>query len=266
MNNVAESATDAWLDLINDLLHFGQDVSPRGERTKEKLCVSRALRMTFPVVEVQARRLSWKFMAAEAMWILNGDDRVETISGFNKKIADFSDDGKTFFGAYGPRVKEQFSHVCRTLMHDTSSRQAVMTLWRPNPPASKDIPCTIALTFQIRHDALHCHAYMRSSDAWLGVPYDWFNFSMIAVNVASVVNTLAPGTIKHLGNLYWTAASSHLYVKNMERAEACLVECLQYRHFPVPSTSFKNADGFEDFMITIRKARDGNARPGWLTG
>lgn len=219
-----KSATGAWLHVLSSIIARGAITNPRGMPTREVLHNSVAFNMLRPVVSVPARKLSYKFLAAEAFWILSGDNRVETIAPYNKNIAQFSDDGKTFFGAYGPKVAAQIDFVVKSLLGDRMTRQAVITLWRENPPATKDVPCTVALTFNIRDGRLNCHVFMRSSDAWLGFPYDVFNFSMIALNVLSSYNeNVSDPKANHarLGTLYFTAVSSHLYQKNWEDAATC---------------------------------------------
>lgn len=211
------TAITAWLDLLNDILTHGDHVAPRKLRTRELAQRTLSFDMRYPVVAVASRKLNYRFMAAEARWILTGDDRVATIAPYNSRIAEFSDDGKTFFGAYGPKVVAQLPYVVSKLRADPSTRQAGMTLWRENPPPTKDTPCTVAIFFALRHGRLRCHVFMRSSDAWLGVPYDVFNFSMLAYLVCGL---LADGTMP--GELHLTAASSHLYEQDWDRARACL--------------------------------------------
>lgn len=176
--------------------------------------------MYAPVVTVAARKLGYKFMAAEAAWILTGDNRVATIAPYSSRIREFSDDGVRFFGAYGPPVRDQLGHVIRALRDDDMSRQAVLTIWRPNPPQTKDVPCTVALQWMIREGQLHCFASMRSSDAWLGWPYDVVNFSVISRAVQLELSGLS--SVLFLGNLYLTAASQHLYDRDSARARECI--------------------------------------------
>lgn len=214
------NATDAWLYLVNRLMLDGRIVHPRGQATRELLAYRTFVSMTAPVVLSRARRLGRKFMFAEAAWILSGDNRVSTIASYSKKISDFSDDGIRFFGAYGPPLRDQLGHVVRALRADPESRQAVVTLWRPNPPVTKDLPCTVALQWLIREEQLHCVATMRSSDAWLGWPYDVFNFSTVSLAIwLELGRHFAP---QGLGNLYLTAGSQHLYERDANGALQCL--------------------------------------------
>lgn len=212
-----------WLKALSDILTSGDLVSPRGKQTKEIPQRTIEVDMRKPVLRVTDRSLSYRFMAAEAFWILSGDDRVETIAPYNSRISEFSDDGERFFGAYGPKIQAQLPYVVEKLLADVDSRQAGLTIWRECPPQTKDVPCTVAIFFAIRGGKLNVHVFMRSSDVWLGVPYDVFNFSMLGHLVCGLLNEhrltdnlLSPGT------LFLTAASSHLYESNWDDAKKCL--------------------------------------------
>jgi thymidylate synthase len=234
MRTIAQSATREWLDMINNLLDNGLYAAPRGQNILELLAAQITIDMEYPVVSTAARKLGYKFMAAEAYWILTGDDRVETIAPYSKAIANFSDNGVTFDGAYGPMIQAQFDYIIETLVKDPDSRQAVMTIWRPSPAPSKDIPCTVSVQFLIRDGFLHVIDTMRSSDIWLGVPYDLFNFTMLAVQVGLALRDR--GLRVQLGALTLQAGSQHLYVRNAEEANKVLVDDADAFPAPVPIT------------------------------
>ncbi len=183
------------------------------------------------------RKLNYQFMAAEFLWIFCGRDDVEMISYYNKNIAQFSDDGKTFFGAYGPRWRGQIEAVVENLRRDPNSRQGVVSIWRPEAiqpihttcgegsecddlnclGVSRDVPCTLSMQYMIRNGRLEAGVVMRSSDAWLGLPYDIFNFSMLMRAVAAELNVQPGSLTMYIG-------SSHLYERNLEEAKRVLVQ------------------------------------------
>lgn len=211
-----ETFDKMWLNKLRHLMDRGREVSPRGKMTKELLHQMVMVDMRYPVLTHPARVLSYQFMAAEAYWILTGDNTVEGIAPYNKHIANFSDDGIRFFGAYGPKIMSQIHYVVETLKRDRESRQAGMTLWRENPPTTKDVPCTIAIFASIRQMKLDVHVFMRSSDVWLGLPYDIFNFSMLGHLICCQLNhTIDPPILP--GRVWLTAASMHAYQTDFEK-------------------------------------------------
>lgn len=219
------SSSVVWLGMINDILTYGAEVNqngrehePRSRKTLELLANRTVWDMSFPLVLLKARKMSYKFAFAEALWILKGDNRLEPMATYASYLRNFSDDGLTLSGAYGPPFVDQAGYVVDCLTKDVNSRQAVVSLWRPRPGPSKDIPCTLSLQWMIRSLRLHCVATMRSSDAWLGVPYDVSTFSILS---AAILIRLRKPDVK-LGNLYLTAGSQHLYAIDHKPAEECL--------------------------------------------
>lgn len=209
-----------WLKALRDVYEKGDYFAPRGLPTHELLGYKTVIEMSKPIISIAARKLGYHFMAAEAAWILSGDNRVATIAPYSKAISGFSDDGIQFYGAYGPRIRSQLPHIISALTKDALTRQAVLSIWRESPPPSKDIPCTLTAHWMVRESQLHCFINMRSSDLWLGVPYDWFNFSMLSAYVLLMLRqtSLAWDNVE-LGKLCFTANSQHLYDKNVDAVE-----------------------------------------------
>lgn len=267
------NATDAWLHILTSIIASGQSVHPRGKETLEILHNSVSFNMNYPVVMSEPRKLSYIFMAAEAYWILGGDNTVAGLAPYNKHISQFSDDGITFAGAYGPPIGKQIDYVVTQLTKDNDTRQAVLTIWKPNPGPSKDIPCTVAMTFNIRGNKLNAHVFMRSSDAWLGIPYDFFSFSMVAAAVAFLVNqnNRYTGPKLELGNLHWTGVSSHLYQEHYEAAHEALTYGNSYKddfvQIGFPDEFLTDVHGYTGLvrsLVACREKSEDSLHPGWL--
>lgn len=213
------NATIQWRTLLDLIIRHGESVVPRGRPTTELLAHQTWVGMKHPVVLDHRRKLGYRFMAAEAAWILSGDNRLETIKPFSRHIENFSDDGVTFFGAYGPKVVQQLPYVVDCLMKDPATRQAVINIWRETPGETKDVPCTLSHQFLIREHPvygpqLNMVTTMRSSDAWLGWPYDTFNATMLAGVVC--LHLRARGQAVLPGTLVFHMGSSHLYEPQVE--------------------------------------------------
>lgn len=215
---MVHDATQGWRWLLDCIIRDGHEVQPRGRPTLEIVAHQTKINMQQPIMLDARRLLGYRFLVAEAAWIMSGDNRVDTISPFSKRISQFSDDGVTFFGAYGPKVVQQLPYVVDALMLDHDTRQAVINIWREAPPESKDIPCTLSHQFLLRNDEvlgpqLHLNTTMRSSDAWLGWPYDTFNGSMLAGLVCLHLRSLGKPVLP--GTMTMTMGSSHLYEENV---------------------------------------------------
>lgn len=254
---VARSIDYVWFNLLDKITSLGRYQSPGGKPTKEILGNQTVVDMSKPIITNPHRKLGYKFLAGEAWWILSGDDQVSTISPYSREISRFSDDGETFFGAYGPRIIDQMNHIIDSLVSDDSSRQAVINIWRENPPKSKDIPCSLSVQFLIRDNKLHCMYTMRSSDAWLGWVYDVFNFTMLTSAVLLELTDTYPDKFPQLqlGNLVLTAGSQHLYESDAEGVAKVLMNDPETRDYPEwkPRSYFKNAD---ELVRALKHAAD----------
>lgn len=112
---------------------WGMRAAPRGkavlEMRRPTVLVLKDVHQ--PFVLSHGREANYRFGLVEAMWMLSGSESTKTFVGVNPRMLEFSDDGKTLWGAYGPRIIGQLDHVLSTLRRDPDSRQAVITTWRP---------------------------------------------------------------------------------------------------------------------------------------
>lgn len=238
---------EGWHRTLDSARICGFESSPRGMRVRELFHHAVSFDMRYPVLRCPGRRLNYRFMAAEALWILEGSDRLADLAPYNPNMARFSDDGVTLAGAYGPRIVPQIPYVVRKIVDDPATRQATLTIWTPNPASSKDVPCTVAMDFKLRAGRLDAHVFMRSSDVWLGLPYDAFSFSCVAFAVVGLLR--GNGVDAEPGTLYVTAASSHLYEAQWaERPAPAEGACL-----PVPEAYWS---GFSNLTASLRVLRD----------
>jgi thymidylate synthase-like protein len=260
-------ATGVWRLLLRYLLASGSEVAPaslggdwRGRTTRELLARQTTVPMSAPVVRCPGRKLGYRFMVAEAAWVLSGDNRLTTIQPYAAQLAKLSDDGRTLSGAYGPPFVDQVPYVTRTLARDQASRQAVVTLWRPRPGIDADTPCTISAQYLLRDGALHCSVYMRSSDAWLGIVYDWFTFSAMSAFVALAMKERPA----RLGDLTVTAGSQHLYKVDWELATACAARDDELPALaPFDLADFSHPDELTAHLWAVAR-REGVTYGGWL--
>lgn len=206
-----------WLQTVHRVLDSTSIVKPRNKSTREILANQIVVDMTQPVLTLKKRALGYKFMCAEAAWIMGGLNTVKAISRYSKQISKFSNDGVYFNGAYGPKIIDQLSYVVDNIVKDIDTRQAVVNVWRENPRESYDVPCTLNLQWLVRKNKLHCIATMRSSDVWLGLVYDVPNFSFLSGMVTILLRKR--DIYVELGDLYLRAGSQHLYEKDWAACE-----------------------------------------------
>ncbi len=195
---------------VTEIMNHGDEVSPRGQLTKEKLSHTIKVNPLKSIFSSPIREINHSFLFAENLWYLSGRNSMFLLTHYNKNYHNFADDS-ILQGAYGPMILEQIRYIVNTLKKDNDSRQAVISLWRPNPSEAKDKPCTLNFHFMIRNGQLNLHVTMRSNDAVWGQNYDVPSFSLLLLVIAGSL-AVKPG------HLYLTANSLHIYEKHFELA------------------------------------------------
>jgi thymidylate synthase len=155
------------------------------------------------------------FLLAEAIWIWCGKKDLKSLTRFNKGMAQYSDDGVDFHGAYGHRIRhafgvDQIKETLELLSNNPDTRRAVISIWNPQMDlnaVSKDIPCNDMLMFKVREGELHLSVHNRSNDLHWGLTTNFFQFSFILETMASILG-LRVGTETHFSD------SLHAYVDN----------------------------------------------------
>lgn len=248
---------DAWMHLLQRLFYHGEPASPRGQGIKEIRYVQLTVHDGLAnILQNDIRQINYKFMVAEWLWIWFGHQDVATIRQYNKIIANFSDDGVKFNGAYGPKIIAQWPQIEGLLRRDMDTRQAVVQIYAPQFGETRDVPCTLAVQFMIRRGLLETCVLMRSSDIWLGLPYDYYNFSQLANIMASSLGVGVGKVVFHLG-------SSHLYAKDDEKAGQIVLKAVPTQSFrsprftapPPPELDVVLKQGFNSFRELVEPWR-----------
>lgn len=158
---------------------------------------------------------------ARFIWLIGGNDRLADIQFYTHKVAHFTDDGIVVPGSsYGRRMRyprpglDQLDSCIDALRKDPASRRAAISIFFPEDAdrESRDIPCAFGMFFHLRDDALVMTNLMRSNNAFLLLPFNLFEFSMVAEAVAAALG-------KPLGPMIYFTASMHLYEKDWAAAE-----------------------------------------------
>jgi len=214
------------------LFSKGQEVSPRGIKTLElSPFVFRLYSPRTRFIQNANRDINLGLNIVEFLNIIGGNNSVSIFDGLSENIKKFSDDGVTFRGGYGPRLRneeiDQFKLVIDKLKSDSFSRQAIMTIFDPaiDYVETKDVPCTINFHFLLRNNRLKMNVYMRSNDAILGHAIDIFVFTMIQEVIANELGV-------ELGEYNHFVGSFHLYEKDFIKAEKIINNTDKFEEMP----------------------------------
>lgn len=156
------------------------------------------------------------FHFLESMWIIAGRNDVKFLAHVLPRMSDYSDDGKTFHGAYGYRLRhhylaDQIERAIEILSKEPTTRQAVLVIWDPTSDLgakTKDMPCNDMLFVKIRHGRLNLTVSNRSNDAiWGCYGANAVQFSMLQMYMAARLG-VGVGTYCQISD------SFHVYTDN----------------------------------------------------
>lgn len=206
--------TNGYVDLVEHVRNTGKRAAPRGQEVRELHSVTIEVEDATQCVPTGVgRKLNLDILAAETAHLIGGLSDLEQMASVSPVFTRFAN-GEYLRGAYGPRAHAQWTEVLHRLESDADTRQAVVSIWTGQELRqrdTKDLPCTIALTYSLRDGQLNAHTFMRSNDVWLGVPYDFGMFTMAQ-------RTLAASLGVSVGSYTHTAVNLHLYERDVEKS------------------------------------------------
>lgn len=235
----ADTLDDLMRDALEMVRRHGRSVKASRGPCKEVTGV--LLELTNPRARLSRTESNGTPFSAlgEFCWYLSGRGEYDFIKYYIKKAydpeKDVEEDGSVS-GAYGPRLigprdGDQLEVVVSLLERKPSTRQAVLQLFdaRDLQSGQRDVPCTCTIQFLNRDDRLEAVTYMRSNDAYLGLPHDVFCFTLLQEWVARRLG-LDVGRYKH------AAGSLHVYDEHEDdgRVQRYLDEGFQSRLSPMP--------------------------------
>ena len=189
------NADEVWQQLaraIQESRHVRKQPS-RGGLTSELLHV--VLSIEDPRQRWVTSRLppiNFPFALAEVVWIMSGRRDLRFLEFWNRGLSNFVGPGPEIHGAYGHRIRthlglDQLKKAYEVLAQNSESRQVVLQYWDSRidsalpdgTPSAPDIPCNIASMLKVRAGKLEWTQVVRSHDLFLGVPYNFVQFTTL---------------------------------------------------------------------------------------
>ena len=224
----------SYLDLLRDILDNGEE---RGDRTGTGTIsvFGRQLRYDlsegFPIVTT--KRVHMKSIVHELLWFLSGDTNVRYLQENGVRIwnewADENGDLGPVYGSQwrawetpdGKRI-DQIADVVESIRNNPNSRRHLVSAWNvAEIEGMKLPPCHYTFQFYVSKGKLSCMFTMRSSDTFLGLPFNLAQYALLTHMLAQQCD-LEPG------ELIYSGADVHIYQNHLEQVK------LQLTREPLP--------------------------------
>ena len=240
----------AYLDMMRRILEDGQYRKPEEEEGRYEL-FAQPLRFDLrggKLPLMTTKKVFFKSLAVEMLWFLSGSQDVSLLKESKVKIWDIwaNDEGivgplygfqwrhwridpavsDRFYG--GQKEIDQIAEVMKTLRDRPEARSHVVTAWRPDHLKLMSIkPCHILLQFYRHGDEVSLMLTQRSCDAYLGVPFNIAQYSLLTHMVAHQLGCTAREFV-------WFGGDVHIYENHVEQVR----EQLNKPILSVPTISF----------------------------
>lgn len=168
-----------------------------------------------------SRRLNWKAIVGEYLWILGGfTDNKTLVERFGCNY--WTPWGDDFGPIYGHQLRrgfgvDQWEQLISGLKNDPYSRRHVVSLWNPADLNRQRLPCC-HYTWQALVDGdgrLGFIINMRSCDVPVGLPANIFGYYVVMRILGKLVN-------RELGKLVFWLGDVHVYVNQIEACQELL--------------------------------------------
>lgn len=236
----------AYLDLLQYILENGtkkEDRTGTGTISIFGAQMRFDLKAGFPILT--SKRISFKNILAELLWILSGDTNVKKLQRQNVKIWDEWADERgdlgpvygsqwrnwmgNFFYRHGIRLPsswknqsgfDQINHVIAEIKRNPDSRRHIVTAWNPfDLPAQKLPPCHVLFQFYVeplregeKKRRLSCQLYQRSGDMFLGIPYNIASYALLTHIIAQLTDL-------DVGEFIHTIGDAHIYLNHVDQVK-----------------------------------------------
>ncbi|EGL17885.1 MULTISPECIES: thymidylate synthase [unclassified Paenibacillus] len=261
------SVDKVYLALGRDILENGIDKTDR-TGTGTRSVFGRQLRFDlnegFPLLTT--KRVHFRSVLGELLWFLSGStNKFELSRNYGVTIWDeWGDDETGELGrVYGSQwrtwqapngqIIDQIAQVINQIKSSPDSRRHLISAWNVGELESMALPpCHYAFQFYVADGKLSCMFQMRSTDYFLGLPFNIPSYALLTMMVAQVCGL-------GLGELIYSGGDIHIYSNHFEQVNKQLIREPKSLPKVYLNSNIKNIDDFAmlDFILD-----DYNPHPG----
>jgi thymidylate synthase len=253
---------NAYINLLNNILSNGEK---RDDRTGTGTISIFGEHLEIDILDkfplLTTKKLNFKHILTENIWFISGAKNIEYLQSNGVKIwngntsREFLDKRGLFDynqGDTGPLYGfqwrnfggvDQLNRMLNLLKTDPMSRRIFMSCW--NPPELDKMclePCHISFQLYVSADLkyLDGHLYMRSSDVFLGLPWNIAGYSLLLY----MFGCLSGYTPR---KLYLSFGDTHIYLNHIQQVKLQIERPV--RNFPTLKIKEGRYTTFEDFNL-----------------
>jgi thymidylate synthase len=240
-----------YLKLMADILKDGKSKPSRGIHDLKSIFgyqIRFDMRQGFPLLTT--KKMPFKLLLHENLWFISGTSEVDYLHEHKIHYWDgFLHEGSNDLGrVYGVQWRhwmrpdgtehDQLQWAIDELKNNPDSKAIIVSAWNAGELKEMRLPpCHTMFQFDATKGKLRLQLYQRSSDVFLGLPFNIAQYAMLLKMVAHLTGLEARELIISIGN-------AHLYKNHLSVAK----EQIQRKPFHFPSLKIVgNPTSIDDF-------------------
>lgn len=212
-------------ELLRYLLTFASERPDRtgvGTSSTFGVCLIHNLKLGFPLITT--KRVFWRGVVEELAWMLRGETNVKALQDKDVHIWDeWADDDGSLGRVYGAQWRQwiskdgvttdQIKGLIDGIKNNPYSRRHILNAWNVGELYDMNLPpCHYSAQWYVNNNKqLECIMNMRSSDVFLGLPFNIAQYALLT-------HLLAHVTGYDVGNIRYVLGDTHLYLTHFEQA------------------------------------------------
>ncbi|WP_211747916.1 thymidylate synthase [Paenibacillus sp. Marseille-Q4541] len=225
-----------YLELCKFILNNGvkkEDRTGTGTVSVFDYTIRHDLSTGFPLLTT--KKVHLKSVIHELLWFLSGETNIRYLKENGVRIWDeWADENGQLGPVYGSQWRtwqpskvdwdddleityiteetiDQISQVINSIKTNPDSRRHLVSAWNVGELEDMKLPpCHYAFQFYVANNKLSCKFNMRSTDVFLGLPFNLACYGLLTMMIAQVCDL-------ELGDLIYSGGDVHIYSNHLEQ-------------------------------------------------
>lgn len=214
-----------YLKLMVDILKNGKSKPTRGIHGTKAIFGAQLhfdMRQGFPLLTT--KKMPFSLLLHELFWFVSGTSSVDYLHEHKIRYWDgFLDEKNDLGRVYGVQWRhwrkpdgseqDQLQWAIDEIKNNPNSRAIIVSAWNAGELKEMRLPpCHTMFQFDVTKGKLRLELYQRSSDVFLGLPFNIAQYAMLLMMVAHLTGLEARELIISIGN-------AHLYNNHLDQAK-----------------------------------------------
>ncbi len=214
-----------YLQLMADILKDGKSKPSRGIHDLKSIFgyqIRFDMRHGFPLLTT--KKMPFKILLHELFWFISGSTNIQYLHDHKIHYWDgFADENKNLGPVYGAQWRhwkspdgteiDQLVWAINEIKNNPNSKGIIVNAWNvADLEAMRLPPCHTMFQFDVTKGKLRMQLYQRSSDVFLGLPFNIAQYAMLLHMIAHLTDLEPRELIVSIGN-------AHLYKNHLDAAK-----------------------------------------------